>query len=184
MRKLACILLFSFSFYLLPAHSEKIDFVKKALDLNQINDTKGAIAILDKGITEEPINAELYSLRGPLLANIGKYKEAMKDHNMVITLATDKKSKLILSNAYLNRGLIEIKWNKPRKAEADFKKSLEVDPRLFITHLEWGKLLLSQDRKAEAIKHFKKAQQQMVGAASDKSLENVDKLLKKARGEK
>lgn len=154
---------------------------KKANELVDINETDQAIHILNEGIVKTPESAELYSLRGTLLAGKGKFKAALKDHDKSIMLTTNK---FLKAGSYMNKALVENKLKQTKNAERDFKKALEIEPKLSIGYYEYGYFLLKQKRAAEAIPVLEKAKKLLTGAAPKKRIDEVDRLLKEAKAQK
>ncbi len=157
--------------------------LKEVDDLLSINERDKAISVLNVGIKSDPKNPEFYSMRGPLLAEKRQFKAALNDYNSVIKLAT-KKDHFMLGGAYTNKALIENLWKQSKDAERDFKKAIQVDPKLPISYLEYGKFLMQENRTSEAVPHLEMAKKLMTGGASKKSLAEIDKLIEKAKTNK
>lgn len=175
-----CLLLF-FSISTNFALAENCDYAKRAIELFQINDTKGAIKILNEGISKEPKNVELYLIRGPLFGQLGKNKEALSDYNKVIGLDESKSQKFFLASAYYNRAILESNDKLVAKAEADFKKAIEIDPRLSLAYVDYGQFLINQKKYSDAITYIEKGKKIINGAAPDEVLKRIEVLLSKAR---
>lgn len=163
------------------AFAEDVDFAKKAVELVQINDTKGAIKLLSDGIVKQPKDIELYSIRGPLLGRIGRKKEALRDYNEIIRLAGPKTQKFFLAGAYYNRAIVESNDRMVKKAELDFKKAIEIDPELGIAYIDYGQFLIEQKRATEAVLYLEKGKKIVNGAAPKEALDRIERLLEKAR---
>ncbi len=180
MKRFILVTLLCISYFSSPASAAEVSpFWKKANELVDINETGKAIHVLDEGIANTPERAELYSLRGTLLANKGNYRAALEDHDKAIKLTSDK---FLQAGSYMNKALVENKLKQTKNAERDFKKSLEIDPKLSIGYYEYGYFLLQHKRASEAIPFLERAKILLTGAAPKKRIDEVDKLLKKAKG--
>ncbi len=156
--------------------------LKQVNELLEINETDKAILVLNKAIHDEPQNAELYSMRGPLLASKKQLKAAMNDHNKVIELASKNRvDALTVANAYLNKALTENNWNHFKAAESNFKKAIETRPDFFLSHLEYAKFLMNQKKTNLAVPEFQKAKDFAQGHAATERVNAIDKLLNDAK---
>lgn len=156
--------------------------LKQVNELLEINETDKAILVLNKAIHDEPENAELYSMRGPLLASKKQLKAAMNDHNKVIDLASKGKvDALTVANAYLNKALTENKWNHSKAAESNFKKAIDTRPDFFLSHLEYAKFLMNQKKTNLAVSEFQKAKDFAQGHTTTERVNAIDKLLNDAK---
>lgn len=184
MKKLFYSFLFLLVFFTNYALAEDGSFAKKAIELFQVNDTEGAIKLLNEGISKEPKNVELYSIRGPLLGKLGKKRQALKDYNTIIGLANVRNDGFFLAGAYYNRAILENNCKKMILAERDFKKAIEIDPRLSLAYIDYGQFLINQNRASEAIVYLEKGKTIINGAAPDETLKRIELLLQKARATK
>ncbi len=156
--------------------------LKQVNELLEINETDKAILVLNKAIHDEPENAELYSMRGPLLASKKQLKAAMKDHNKVIDLASKGKvDSLTVANAYLNKALVENRWNYFKAAETNFKKAIDARPDFFLPHLEYAKFLVQTKKPKLAIPEYMKAKDFAKGHTTTERLNAIDNLLNEAK---
>lgn len=166
------------------AHKEKAvtvedDYILKASEFVQQKDSHGAINALSEGISKQPTNANLYSMRGVHYHLIGKDEESLKDHKKAIELTTEK---LCLASMYTNKAITEIALKQPANAERDFKKALEYKEPYYITHLEYGKFLLDQGKRDLAIEYLKTAKAKLAEVGPEKYFAEADALLKKVEG--
>jgi len=161
--------------------TENDSLLKKVNERLEMNDSNKAIDLLNAGIHKTPNDAELFSMRGPLLAQKKKYQLALNDYNKVIDLSTDK---LLIANAYLNKALIESINKQKLKADKNFMKSIEVKPDFYISHLEYAKFLLKNGKTSKAICHFQKAKDFANGHTTTDHITSIDKLLQKAKSGK
>ena len=156
--------------------------LKKVNELLEINETDKAVLVLNKAIKDETENAELYSMRGPLLASNKQLKAAMIDYNRVIELAAKNKvDALTVANAYLNKALMESKWNHLKSADSNFKKAIDTRPDFFLPHLEYAKFLMDQKKINLAIPEFHKAKDFAQGHTTTERVNAIDKLLNDAK---
>ncbi len=183
MKRILLAVFTSFSICIGAAWADASPALKQVDDLLSINENDKAIAVLNKAIKKEPKNAELFSMRGPLLAEKKHFKAAVSDYNSVIQLASNKEH-FMLAGAYVNKALIENLWKKFRDAERDFKKAIAADPKLSIAYLEYGKFLIQSKRYSEAVSHLEMAKKLMIGGAPKKNIDEIDKLIERVESKK
>lgn len=172
--------------FVISAHvvsAKEVDFAKEAIELVQINDKRGAIKLLDKGIAKQPRNIELYSIRGPLLGSIGRTKDALRDYDKIIRIADPKSQKFFLAGAYYNRAIVESNDKILLKAESDFKKAIKTDPQIGMVYIDYGKFLIDQKRFSDAILNLEKGKEIINNAAPKEELKRIEMLLSEARRE-
>lgn len=93
-------------------------------------------------LSNNPIPDIVLHNRASLLMELGRFDEAMEDYNLLITDFPDD------IEAYYRRGVLFLEENNRVKAEADFKKSEEIDPNNMYTKLSKA-LLFKLDNKWE-----------------------------------
>lgn len=156
------------------------DYMMKASEFVEKNDSQGAIKALSEGIKKQPNNGDLYSMRGVHYHLIGKNEESLRDHEKSIELTKDK---LCLASMYTNKAITEIALKQPENAERDFKKALEYKQPYYITHLEYGKFLLEQGEKSQGIEYLKMAKAKLAEVGPENFFDEADALLKKLSSE-
>lgn len=154
------------------------DYMLKASEFVLENNSQGAIEVLSEGIEKHPNNGDLYSMRGVHHHLIGKNEESLKDHEKAIELTNDK---LRLASMYTNKAISEIALKQPENAERDFKKAPEYKEPYYITHLEYGKFLLDQGRKEQAVEVLKTARINLAKVGPANYFDEADALLKKVK---
>jgi len=155
------------------------DFLKEASEHIVLNDSKAAIKILNKGIERFPNNVEMYSVRGPLLAQQKNYGAAIKDYDKVIELAP-RRSEFIKAGAYLNKALLEKLNKKYQDADTNFKLAVLTDPWHSISYIEYGQFLIEQKRSLEALSYLEKAKILLYGHGPKSIIDRLEVLLTKA----
>lgn len=100
------------------------DLAFKAEILNEIGDHMGAVAIMDKVLTDVPDYATGYYTRGCYRKAAADTVNALEDLSMAIVL--DPK----VSWFYYTRGELYLKQGKQDLAEADFNKVIELEPNV------------------------------------------------------
>lgn len=154
----------------LPAIAKEHSAVwNKAYNLVRKNDNSAAIEVLNKGVSENPKNAELFYFRGALLANEQNYKHSINDQNKVIDLSKDRN---LVAAAYLSKASSESYLKQDDKAEQDYQKLLKKEPNLKIAHLEYAVFLYRTRRGKEAVSHVERSKK------LDKQSDEIYQLLK------
>ena len=95
----------------------------------RVEDYDKAIVIFDTAIQLEPENSAAYCYRAEALRLSGKSMEAIQDATIGIELQGDART---MADAYKTRGRAYRAIGQEDLADADFKKSVEFDPRLII----------------------------------------------------
>ena len=101
---------------------------------SQIRDYVYAYISYTATLANNPIPDIVLHNRASLLVELGRFNEAMQDYNLLITDFPDD------IEAYYRRGVLFLEENNRVKAEADFRKSEEIDPNNMYTKL--SKVLL------------------------------------------
>ncbi len=110
-----------------------------------------ALVLIDKAIAAKPDDAPNHSLRGELLAKLGRHADAAAAYGKAFELAPDK------SEYGLPQG-IELKLaEKYDEAEVVLRKVAEVDPQAKFVHTELADVLRAQKRLDESLKMYMKA---------------------------
>jgi len=97
---------------------------RSALFLNNLNQPKQALKVLDDGIKANPNEPLLYFNRGTAFIKTEDWKKARKDFDMAIQFAP------AYVDAYLNRGIALIYLKDYDAALADFNRGIELNPRI------------------------------------------------------
>lgn len=103
-----------------------------------------------KAIKIEPEEGKFYGLQGNILADRGKYQQALQTYDRGVHQPGE------FFNLYLQRALVRKKLKQTEKAKADFQKSLELLPTA-VAYNELGKLALAENQRQEAKKYFRQA---------------------------
>ncbi len=156
------------------------DYMMKASEFVERNDSKGAINVLTEGISKQPNNGDLYSMRGVHYRLIGKNEESLEDLDKAIELTKDD---LGLASMYSNKAITEIALKHPESADLAFQKALSFKAPYYITQLEYGKFLIDQGKKSQGIEYLKSAKSKLAEVGPEKYFEEADALLKKLNSE-
>ncbi|MCW5822215.1 MAG: hypothetical protein KIT34_05395 [Cyanobacteria bacterium TGS_CYA1] len=156
-------------------NAEDIDYIIEANEFAIKKDHHGAITVLSKGIEKHPENGELYAMRGVHYHLICKYEEALKDHIKAIELTTDE---FLLAGMYANKAITYSALNQTVSADSDFQKAISYETPWYIPQLEYGKFLLAQGRKAEAIKYLEIAKDNLAKTGPENFFEEAEALFK------
>ncbi|MBF6596759.1 MAG: tetratricopeptide repeat protein [Fermentimonas sp.] len=108
----------------------------------QLRNYDDAYISFTASLPNNPIPDIVLHNRASLLMELGRFDEAMEDYNLLITDFPDD------IEAYYRRGVLFLEENNRVKAEADFKKSEEIDPNNMYTKLSKA-LLFKLDNKWE-----------------------------------
>ncbi|NLD24875.1 MAG: tetratricopeptide repeat protein [Bacteroidales bacterium] len=108
----------------------------------QLRDYDNAYISFTASLANNPIPDIVLHNRASLLVELGKFDEAMEDYNLLIIDFPDD------LEAHYRRGLLFLEENNRVKAEADFRKSEEIDPNNMYTKLSKA-LLFKLDNKWE-----------------------------------
>ncbi len=108
----------------------------------QLRDYDDAYISFTASLANNPIPDIVLHNRASLLVELGRFNEAMQDYNLLITDFPDD------IEAYYRRGVLFLEENNRVKAEADFRKSEEIDPNNMYTKLSKA-LLFKLDNKWE-----------------------------------
>lgn len=108
----------------------------------QLKDYDNAYISFTASLANNPIPDIVLHNRASLLVELGKFDEAMEDYNLLIIDFPDD------LEAHYRRGLLFLEENNRVKAEADFRKSEEIDPNNMYTKLSKA-LLFKLDNKWE-----------------------------------
>ena len=108
----------------------------------QLRDYENAYISFTASLANNPIPDIVLHNRASLLVELGRFDEAMEDYNLLIADFPDD------IEAYYRRGVLFLEENNRVKAEADFRKSEEIDPNNMYTKLSKA-LLFKLDNKWE-----------------------------------
>jgi tetratricopeptide (TPR) repeat protein len=86
-----------------------------------------AIVNFDNAVKFDPKMSAAFGFRAEALRLNGKLSEAMEDATTAIEMGGDLRN---LADAYKTRGKVYLAMNEDSQADADFKKSIDLDPRL------------------------------------------------------
>jgi len=89
-----------------------------------------------------------------------------------------------LSKAYLEKARVEVELKQNEKAEANFKKALELNPASGEAHLEYGKLLFAKGDNEAASLHLEEAIKTPLGMMTPERWKEMEELLKKMKSPK
>lgn len=109
-----------------------------------------ALEAIDKAISLEPKNAELYTTRARIQTKLLRYHEAQADWTKVITLTPEN------ATAYAERALVEYKSGEIAKANTDLSSSLNIAPN-GTAYCNRGLMRLDQKQDQAAAADFLKA---------------------------
>lgn len=154
---------------------------KKIDEYMRTNQIDKAFGILDKEIIENPEVATLYHLRALAYSAQRRYALVIKDQEKVIQLSKDD---LTSAKAYLQKALAEHALNQDEKAEASFKKSLELYPILDEAHLEYGKFLYGKGDNENAAEHLEQAIRSPANRMSEEKWSETKEILEKIKNAK
>lgn len=87
------------------------------------NETEGALADYDQGITLNPMLGEAYVDRGAVMIVLKRYDDALSDLDKGISLGANQ-----LQIAYYDRGIADEALGNIRAAYEDYKKAVEIQP--------------------------------------------------------
>jgi len=125
-----------------------------------------AIEFLTEAIKLGKTDDYVYALRGNLCNRLGRYKEAIKDFDEVISYSTDEG---IVLETYHNRGGIKNNLGQYENAIADYDEVIRIDPNFAVAYNGRGtaKWAIGQIQEAlsdfnEAIKHSQEKDEFMV----------------------
>ena len=106
----------------------------------QLRDYDNAYISFTASLANNPIPDIVLHNRASLLVELGRFDEAMEDYNSLISDFPDD------IEAYYRRGVLFLEENNRVKAEADFRKSEEIDPNNMYTKLSKALLFKLDDR--------------------------------------
>jgi tetratricopeptide (TPR) repeat protein len=152
------------------------DYMMKASEFVEKNDSMGAIKVLTEGIAKQPNNGDLYSMRGVHYHLIGKNEESLEDLDKAIELTKDD---LGLASMYSNKAITEIALKHPERADRAFQKALSFKAPYYIIQLEYGKFLIDQGKTAKGIEYLKTAKSKLAEVGPEKFHLEADALMKK-----
>jgi len=109
---------------------------------------------IDQLVTDLPkdadvhLKADVYLAKGNLLAAEQQFPSAIEELRNAIFQDPQR------GDSYLNLALVQLRWNQPAAAEANFKKAIELTPNSVKPALALGGYYQSQQRFAEAEQQF------------------------------
>ncbi len=106
----------------------------------QLRDYDNAYISFTASLANNPIPDIVLHNRASLLVELDRFDEAMEDYNSLISDFPDD------IEAYYRRGVLFLEENNRVKAEADFRKSEEIDPNNMYTKLSKALLFKLDDR--------------------------------------
>jgi len=101
----------------------------------------------------EPENDRAHKKLGDCLHDLGRYNEAESEFKEATMIKTD----VVEYHCYLANLLVELGSERYEDAEKEFKKALELNPKDYLTHNDYGVLLDKWKRYPEAEREFKEA---------------------------
>lgn len=106
----------------------------------QLGEYDDAFISFTASLPNNPIQDIVLHNRASLLVELGRFDEAMEDYNLLIKDFPDD------IEAYYRRGVLFLEENNRVKAEADFRKSEEIDPNNMFTKLSKALLFKLDDK--------------------------------------
>lgn len=106
----------------------------------QLGNYEDAYISFTASLPNNPIKDIVLHNRASLLVELDRYEDAMEDYNILINDFPDD------IEAYYRRGLLYLEENNRTSAEADFKKSEEIDPNNMYTKLSKALLYKIDDK--------------------------------------
>ena len=131
----------------------------QALAADKMGWTGKAAYYLDKLLSLDSVNAKALLLRGELNYRQGKYKNALKDLNKGLKLASNKFAKNKKAYYYSQRGLTYLSINKIEEAEKDAYKALSLVEKLPEAHDLMSKVYEQKGNIILALEECEKAYQ-------------------------
>src|SRR5690554_2919695 len=106
----------------------------------QLGNYEDAYISFTASLPNNPIPDIVLHNRASLLVDLGRFDEAMEDYNTLINDFPDD------IEAYYRRGVLFLEENNRAKAEADFRRSEEIDPNNMFTKLSKALLFKLDDK--------------------------------------
>ncbi|SRR5690554_1597367 len=106
----------------------------------ELGNTDDAYISFTASLPNNPIPDIVLHNRASLLVDLGRFDEAMEDYNTLINDFPDD------IEAYYRRGVLFLEENNRAKAEADFRRSEEIDPNNMFTKLSKALLFKLDDK--------------------------------------
>jgi chemotaxis protein methyltransferase CheR len=123
---------------------------KQMAELAQYED---ALVLLN-GVMARDQNQTLkiaYYIRANILANLGRYEEAVADLEKTIALEN------LLVDAYYLLGVLDVKGGRWKEAETQFRKVLYIEPKVVMAYFNLGHIYLSKKNLKKAALEFTNA---------------------------
>ncbi len=125
-------------------------FQYKSVILRELNRLNEALVAIDKGITLQKDDANLYNGKGYILKNLKRYSEAEAAYNQAI-------EKSPRSSFYINRGNLYSDQGKADLALKDCNQALELNPNYAMAYNNRGLLYDNQGKTELALADYKQA---------------------------
>ena len=113
----------------------------------QQKDTVAAMKDINESLALDKYNPDVYSMRGIIYLQQGKYAEAEEDLTYSIHLHPS-------SNCYINRALARVNQSNLRGAMADYDLAIDLNPNSFLGHFNRGLLRAQVGDDNRAIEDF------------------------------
>jgi tetratricopeptide (TPR) repeat protein len=127
-------------------------YFNRARDRYFLDDLKGAKEDFDVAARITPNNPGFYAARRIVLEELGDSVGAASDTKKALELYSKEiKNRPSALQLYLQRGELLNAANFREKAEADFKKALQIDPENIEARKAWGSFLIDGERYQEAV---------------------------------
>jgi tetratricopeptide (TPR) repeat protein len=134
-----------------PEAVARLEAENAAYAAMEAGDFQAALAAIEAGLVQVPDDPSLLLLKGVLLAAAGQEAEAERIFSQVESSFGNP------INFYLQRSQLELRVNRPDKAEADARQALALDENSAPAWLLLGQALETQGRGFEAIGAYERA---------------------------
>lgn len=107
----------------LPVRDLAATYINRGILKSRYEDTDGALADYDKGLSLDAQLGEGYVDRGAVMIVLRRYEDALKDIDKGISLGANR-----VQIAYYDRGIVDEALGNIRDAYEDYKKAAEIQP--------------------------------------------------------
>jgi tetratricopeptide (TPR) repeat protein len=114
-------------------------------------DPEKALAYLNEAIRKDAHFAEAFNNRGIAYADLGRWREAIKDYDRAIQLEST------LSDAFNNRGTAHANLGETQQSIEDFERAIQLNPGHVRAHYNRGTAYSGQREFRQAISEFDRA---------------------------